>query len=52
MKEWPGSTRPRVVATGGLASIVAPLTTSIELTDPDLTLRGLRIAAGHLGLEW
>lgn len=52
MEEWPGNTRPRVVATGGLASIVAPLTTSIELTDPDLTLRGLRIAAGHLGLEW
>jgi type III pantothenate kinase len=50
--EWPNATKPRVVATGGLASIVAPLTTSIELTDPDLTLRGLRIAAGHLGLEW
>jgi hypothetical protein len=32
--------------------VVAPLTSSIEDTDPDLTLRGLRIAAGHLGLEW
>jgi len=52
MQEWPGSSRPRVVATGGLAPVVAPLSTSIELTDPDLTLRGLRIAAGHLGLEW
>jgi type III pantothenate kinase len=50
--EWPGGKKPRVVATGGLASIVAPLTTTIELTDPDLTLRGLRIAARHLGLEW
>jgi type III pantothenate kinase len=50
--EWPGTTRPRVVATGGLAPIVAPLSTSIEHVDPDLTLRGLRIAAGHLGLEW
>jgi type III pantothenate kinase len=50
--EWPGGKKPRVVATGGLASIVAPLTTTIELTDPDLTLRGLRLAAGHLGLEW
>ena len=50
--EWPTSTPPRVVATGGLAPLVAPLTTSIELTDPDLTLRGLRIAARHLGLEW
>jgi type III pantothenate kinase len=50
--EWPGAKKPRVVATGGLAAIVAPLTTTIELTDPDLTLRGLRIAARHLGLEW
>jgi type III pantothenate kinase len=50
--EWPGKTRPRVVATGGLAPVVAPLTSSIEHTDPDLTLRGLRIAAAHLGLEW
>jgi type III pantothenate kinase len=50
--EWPGGNKPRVVATGGLAAIVAPLTTTIELTDPDLTLRGLRIAARHLGLEW
>lgn len=51
-REWPGGGKPRVVATGGLAAIVAPLTETIELTDPDLTLRGLRIAAGHLGLEW
>jgi len=50
--EWPGGKKPRVVGTGGLAAVVAPLTTTIELTDPDLTLRGLRIAAGHLGLEW
>ena len=50
--EWPGGKKPRVVATGGLAAIVAPLTITIELTDPDLTLRGLRIAARHLGLEW
>jgi len=50
--EWPGGKKPRVVATGGLATVVAPLTTTIELTDPDLTLRGLRIAAGHLGLAW
>lgn len=50
--EWPGKQRPRVVATGGLATVVAPLTTTIELTDADLTLRGLRIAARHLGLEW
>jgi type III pantothenate kinase len=50
--EWPGGRQPHVVATGGLANVVAPLTTSIEDTDPDLTLRGLRFAASHLGLEW
>jgi type III pantothenate kinase len=50
--EWPGGGSPRVVATGGLASVVAPLTRSIEETHPDLTLHGLRIAAGYLGLKW
>lgn len=50
--EWPAGGSPRVVATGGLAPVVAPLTTSIEHTIPDLTLHGLRIAAGHLGLSW
>jgi type III pantothenate kinase len=50
--EWPGGSKPRVVATGGLAAVMAPLTTSIEHTHPDLTLQGLRIAAGHLGLTW
>jgi len=50
--EWPGGQRPGVVATGGLASIVAPLSSTIERTDPDLTLRGLSLAARHLGLEW
>lgn len=32
-----------VVATGGLASVVAPESTLIEYVDPDLTLRGLRL---------
>jgi type III pantothenate kinase len=50
--EWPGGGSPRVVATGGLAPVVAPLTVSIEEIHPDLTLQGLRIAAGHLGLKW
>lgn len=48
--EWPGPQQPRVVATGGLAPIVAPLSRTIEITDLYLTLKGLRIAAGHLGL--
>ena len=50
--EWPNDRTPLVVATGGLASVIAPLTTTIERTDPQLTLQGLRIAAGHLGLRW
>jgi type III pantothenate kinase len=50
--EWPGGATPRVIATGGLATLIAPLSTSIEQVDRDLTLRGLMLAAGHLGLEW
>jgi type III pantothenate kinase len=50
--EWPGGRRPKVLATGGLAAFVAPLTQTIETVDPDLTLHGLRIAAGHFGLAW
>ena len=49
--EWPtrGET-PYVVATGGLAPLVAPLTQEIETVQPDLTLVGLRLAARALGL--
>ncbi len=50
--EWPGSGKPRVIATGGLASFVAQHCTTIEAVDTDLTLRGLRLAARHLGLRW
>lgn len=50
--EWPSPGTPRVVATGGLAGIVAPLSHTIEQVEPDLTLHGLRIAADHLGLRW
>jgi type III pantothenate kinase len=50
--EWPGGGTPGVIATGGLARLVAPLTASIERVDPDLTLRGLSLAATHLGLSW
>ncbi len=35
--------RPRVVATGGLAEVVAPATKVIDVVDPHLTLRGLRL---------
>ncbi len=50
--EWPGGGSPGVVATGGLARVVVPLTRSIERVDSDLTLRGLSLAAAHLGLSW
>ena len=50
--EWPDKRRPIVVATGGLASLVAPLCKEIESVHPDLTLVGLRIAAAALGLKW
>ena len=33
----------RVVATGGLAELIAPHAETIELVDPDLTLEGLRL---------
>ena len=50
--EWPEGGTPKVVATGGLARIVRPLCREIEAVVPDLTLVGLRIAAGALGLTW
>jgi len=50
--EWPNGRTPKVVATGGLAPLVAPLSREIESVHPDLTLVGLRIAAGALGLSW
>ena len=48
--EWPGARRPRVIATGGLAALVAPLMLSVDVVDPDLTLHGLRVAAESLHL--
>jgi pantothenate kinase type III len=41
-----------VVATGGLATLIGPLSREIDKVEPFLTLTGLRIAAGHLGLKW
>ena len=50
--EWPGKSEPYVVATGGLASVIVPLTNEVQHVEPDLTLHGLAIAAKHLHLEW
>ena len=42
--EWPRSTEPLVIATGGLAETLATLCKSIERVEPYLTLQGLQIA--------
>jgi type III pantothenate kinase len=42
--EWPTTREPLVVATGGLALTIAPLCSTIDKVDPDLTLVGLRMA--------
>jgi len=42
--EWPTERVPKVVATGGLAALVAKFSSEIEEVHPDLTLRGLRLA--------
>ncbi len=34
---------PRVVATGGLAPLIAPFCTTVQAVEPDLTLHGLRL---------
>ncbi len=50
--EWPTGRTPRVVATGGLAGTIVPLSKTIEGVYSDLTLHGLCLAARHLGLLW
>lgn len=47
--EWPTENVPYVVATGGLAAKIAALCDEIEHVEPNLTLIGLRMAAGELG---
>lgn len=48
--EWPGEGVPRVIGTGGIAALIAPLTGTVTAVDPDLTLHGIRIAADAFGL--
>jgi type III pantothenate kinase len=43
MKAEMGVEGIKVVATGGLAGLVAKETSAIDLVDPDITLQGLRI---------
>src|SRR3982751_285025 len=46
--EWPGTERPIVIGTGGLAEVFAPLCRSFDEVDPHLTLYGLSLAYGLL----
>ena len=43
-KEWPTSSIPLVVATGGLAETLRPYCSEFEVVEPFLTLHGVRIA--------
>lgn len=50
--EWPTGGSPYVVATGGLANKIVPLSEEIQAEEPHLTLLGLKIVAAHVGLSW
>ena len=47
-REWPTPRVPLVLATGGLAPMIAPLCETIDRVEPHLTLIGLRMAYGLL----
>lgn len=42
--EWPTGRVPLVVATGGLAPMIAPISRTVDRVEPHLTLVGLRLA--------
>jgi type III pantothenate kinase len=42
-KEWPNETQPLVLATGGMAAAIKPHSAELEIVDPFLTLKGIRI---------
>ena len=47
--EWPSPRTPMVIATGGLAELIAPICREIDVVEPYLTLEGLRLAYDLLG---
>lgn len=47
--EWPNTSVPKVIATGGLAAELKPYCSEIEIVEPELTLHGLRMAYEVLG---
>jgi type III pantothenate kinase len=48
-KEWPSRNTPLVIATGGLAETVRPHSAELEIVDPFLTLKGIRLGYELLG---
>lgn len=42
-KEWPHPAAPLVIATGGMAEVIQAHSSELELVDPTLTLKGIRI---------
>jgi type III pantothenate kinase len=46
---WPNAGTPLVVATGGLADVLAPICREFDRVEPHLTLHGLRLAHEMLG---
>jgi type III pantothenate kinase len=49
--EWPNGRTPLVIATGGLAELMAPLCREVDCLEPFLTLHGLRLAYGLLATK-
>jgi type III pantothenate kinase len=43
-KEWPNKEPLLVIATGGMAETIRPYSSELELVDPFLTLKGIRLA--------
>jgi type III pantothenate kinase len=46
--EWPTDEEPFVVATGGLATVLAPHCQTVDKVEPNLTLIGLQLAQALL----
>ncbi len=42
-QEWPNKATPLVIATGGMAEVIHPHSSELELVDPTLTLKGIRL---------
>jgi type III pantothenate kinase len=42
-REWPNQRKPLVIATGGMAETVKPHSAELEVVDPFLTLKGIRL---------